>query len=199
MTSKVEFYFDFGSPTAFLAYQRLKFIANEYDCEINFHPVLLGGIFKATGNQSPVMLLPKAVYMNSDLQRYASRYDTKLAMNPHFPINTITLMRIATGLVGKADFAKYVDVTYQAMWQDEKNLGDLGVLREVLSENGFNADDLLALAAETEVKDKLRKDTEDAVEKGFFGLPVMYFQAQMYFGQDRIFFIEEELEKLKSK
>jgi 2-hydroxychromene-2-carboxylate isomerase len=199
MTSTIEFYFDFGSPTAFLAYQRLKYIAQEYHCEINFHPVLLGGIFKATGNQSPVMLLPKAVYMNNDLQRFATRYDTKLAMNPHFPINTITLMRIASALVGKEEFSEYVDTIYRAMWQEEKNLGDLDVLREVLEQNDLQADKLLEMAANTEVKDQLRKDTEEAVDKGFFGLPVMYFQAQMYFGQDRLFFIEEELEKLKSK
>lgn len=199
MTSTIEFYFDFGSPTAFLAYQRLKTIKQEYDCTINFHPVLLGGIFKATGNQSPVMLLPKAVYMNQDLQRYATRYNTKLAMNPHFPINTITLMRIATALVGRDEFAKYVETIYGAMWQEEKNLGDIEVLRQVLDDSGLNAEELLALAGESEVKDLLRKNTEDAVEKGFFGLPVMLFQDQMYFGQDRVFFIEEELEKLKSK
>jgi 2-hydroxychromene-2-carboxylate isomerase len=194
---QVEFYFDFGSPTAYLAYTQLPKIAAEHGAEIVWRPMLLGGVFKGAGNQSPVMVALKGVWMWGDMERWARRYGVPLAKNPFFIINTLTLMRIAVGLqMRKPDlFARYVDTMYRAMWVEPCNLGDAAVVAETLRKAGFDAPALAALAADPEVKANLIDVTDQAVKRGVFGAPTMFVGSDMFFGQDRLDFVREALQR----
>jgi 2-hydroxychromene-2-carboxylate isomerase len=191
----VEYFFDVGSPTAYLAWTQLPKIAAESGATIAWRPMLLGGVFKATGNASPVMVPAKGRWMNEDIARWARRYDVPFAFNPHFPINTLTLMRGATGVQMRrpADFLRYLDVVERAMWEAPKNLGDPAVLAATLAAAGFDADEFIALVGDPEVKAKLVATTEEAVARGVFGAPTFFVGDAMFFGQDRLDFVREAL------
>jgi len=191
----VEYFFDVGSPTAYLAWTQLPKIATETGATIAWRLMLLGGVFKATGNASPVTVPAKGRWMNDDIARWARRYGVRFAFNPHFPINTLTLMRGATGLQMRrpADFARYLEVVERAMWETPKNLGDPAVLAATLAEAGFDVDEFTALVADPEVKAKLVATTEEAVARGVFGAPTFFVGDAMFFGQDRLDFVREAL------
>ena len=192
--TELDFYFDFGSPTAFLANSRLRQLQQEYDFKIHFKPVLLGGIFKATGNSSPVMVAAKGEYMlKHDLPRYAQKYSVALKFNPHFPINTLQLMRAATGLLDKSNFDSFINTIFKAIWIDGLNMGDEMVLQKVLSDSNFNSHDIFKLASTDSVKEILIANTDSAVKRGLFGVPTIFINGEMFFGQDRLDFVEEIL------
>jgi 2-hydroxychromene-2-carboxylate isomerase len=195
MTKSVEFFFDFGSPTTYLAYTQLPKIAADCGAEIAWRPMLLGGVFKAAGNTSPVTVPAKARWMFEDMSRWARRYGVPFVMNPHFPINTLTLMRGATGLQMRQPgaFAAYCDVVFRALWQLQRNLGDAEVLASTLTEAGLSAEAVAALVADAEVKVRLVATTEEAVARGVFGAPTFFVGGQMFFGQDRLDFVREAL------
>ncbi|MGZ5217275.1 MAG: 2-hydroxychromene-2-carboxylate isomerase [Caldimonas sp.] len=195
MSRSVEYFFDFGSPTSYLAWTQLPKIAAETGAGIVWRPMLLGGVFKATGNASPVSVPAKGRWMNADIARWAARYGVPFRFNPHFPINTLTLMRGATGLQMRqpADFARYLDVVHRAMWEAPANLGDPAVLAAILAEAGFDADAFMALVADPEVKARLVATTEEAVARGVFGAPTFFVGDDMSFGQDRLDFVREAL------
>ncbi len=195
MTTTVEFLFDFGSPTAYLAWTQLPKIAAETGAAIAWRPMLLGGVFKATGNASPVTVPAKGRWMNDDIARWARRYGVPFAFNPHFPINTLTLMRGAAGLQMRRPevFERYLATIYEAMWKEPANLGDPGVLAATLAAAGFDADEFAALVADPEVKAKLVATTEEAVARGVFGAPTFFVGDAMFFGQDRLDFVREAL------
>jgi 2-hydroxychromene-2-carboxylate isomerase len=194
MSITVDFYFDFGSPTAYLAYKRLRQLKQHYTFEINYKPVLLGGIFKASDNQSPVANPAKGAYMlTHDLPRFAERYNVPLKFNPFFPINTLPLMRGAYAAIEEGCFEVYVDTLYSGLWQQELNLGDAEIIKATLVAAGLDADKLMALTQQQHIKDALIAATEEVVARGAFGAPTMYIGDEMFFGQDRIDFIEERL------
>ena len=194
MSKTLDFYFDFGSPTAYLAHCRLQQLASEYRLKVNYLPMLLGGVFKATDNVSPVTIPAKGRYMNEhDLPRFARRYGVTLNFNPHFPINTLQAMRAATAARTAGCLAPFVDAVYTAMWVDQKNIGDPEVLHAVVAEAGLDADSLLAATTDGEIKAELIRVTEEAVARGTFGAPTMFLGDEMFFGQDRLDFIEEAL------
>lgn len=192
---QVEFFFDFGSPTAYLAYTQLPRIAAECGAQIAWRPMLLGGVFKATGNQSPVLIEAKGKWMFGDMDRWARRYGVPLVKNPHFIINTLTLMRGAAGYQMRepAKFLRYVDVMFRAMWIEPCNLGDAAVVAATLQQAGFDAAAFGAMVADPAVKAKLIATTEEAVARGAFGAPTMFVGGQMFFGQDRLEFVREAL------
>lgn len=192
---KVEFFFDFGSPTAYLAYTQLPKIARECGAELAWRPMLLGGVFKATGNQSPVMIEPKGRWMFDDMQRWAQRYGVPLVKNPFFIINTLTLMRGAAGMQMRepARFEKFVDVVYRAMWVEPVNLGDPLVVATTLKAAGFDPAAFAEMAADPVVKQKLIDTTDEAVKRGAFGAPTMFVGDAMFFGQDRLEFVRDAL------
>ena len=195
MKKQVEFFFDFGSPTAYLAYTQLPKIAAESGAEIVWRPMLLGGVFKAAGNQSPVLVALKGVWMWNDMERWANRYGVPLEKNPFFIINTLTLMRGAVGMQMRhpEKFRHYVDTMYRAMWVEPCNLGDAAVVAATLQKAGFDPAAFAALAADPEVKAKLIDLTDQAVKRGVFGAPTMFVGDEMHFGQDRLDFVREAL------
>lgn len=195
MSKSVEFYFDFGSPTSYLAYTQLPGICAEAGAELVYRPVLLGGVFQATGNASPIAVPAKGRYTMIDMLRFARRYGVPLKMNPHFPINTLTLMRAATGLQLRQPerFEALLACVFKGMWVDALNLGDPAVLGPLLAEAGFDPQALLALTTEQDVKDALKTNTEAAIKRGMFGAPTFFVGDEMFFGQDRLDFVREAL------
>ena len=197
MTKTVEFLFDVGSPAAYIAWTQMPKLAGETGATIDYKPMLLGGVFHATSNRSPTEVPAKGRYMNDDLQRFAKRYGVPYQHNPHFPINTLMLMRGAIGLQMRdpARMVPYVDAVYRAIWVDAKNMNDPATVGGVLHAAGFDPQALLALTSEPEVKDRLKAVTQDAVERGVFGAPTFFVDGQMYWGQDRLDFVKQALEQ----
>ena len=193
MVKNIEFHFDFGSPTAYLAFTQLKIIAERNKTVIEYYPILLGGVFKATGNNPPASVPAKGQYMMTDLQRYADKYGVPYERNPFFPVNTLSLMRGAISYQDEGDFIKYIEVMFKNMWIEPKNLNDEDVLKKVLIENNFDFDDFVKRITDQNVKNRLISNTENAVKKGAFGAPTIFVGDQMFFGQDRMEFVEEYL------
>ena len=191
----VEYFFDVGSPTSYLAYTQLPRLVAGCGGDLVWRPMLLGGVFKATGNASPAALPAKGRWMFDDIARHAQRYGVPFAFNPAFPINTLTLMRGAVGfqMQQPADFERYVEVVYRAIWATPRNLGDPAVVAATLVEAGFDAEMFTALVANPDVKAKLIANTEEAVARGVFGAPTFFVGKQMFFGQDRLEFVREAL------
>lgn len=191
----VEFFFDFGSPTTYLAHTQLPRLARESGARLVYRPMLLGGVFKATGNASPVTVPAKGRWMGQDIARWAARYEVPFAFNPHFPVNTLTLMRGAIGLQMRQPdaFERYVDAVFDAMWVHPRNLGDAAEIAAVLQPLGLDADAFAALVGDAQVKAALVATTEEAVARGVFGAPTCFVGGQMHFGQDRLDFVRDAL------
>ncbi|MGF6286023.1 2-hydroxychromene-2-carboxylate isomerase [Pseudomonas silensiensis] len=195
MSKTVEFYFDLGSPATYLAYTQLPKICEQTDSQLIYIPILLGGVFKATGNASPATIPAKGRYMFQDLDRYAKRYGVPLKFNPQFPINTLMLMRAVTGMQLRhpGRFQAFIDCLFHALWVQGRSLDDLATVASVLTQNGFDPNEVLALTADEEVKTTLKDNTEKAVQRGVFGAPSMFVDNQLFFGQDRLDFVLEAL------
>ncbi len=195
MPKQVEFFFDFGSPAAYLAYTQLPKIAAKAGAEIVWRPMLLGGVFKATGNASPVTVPAKGKWMMGDLPRFARRYGVPFAMPPGFPINTLQLMRGAAGIQMKHPkfFATYVEAIFHAMFAAPRDLRDAAAVAEVVQSLGMDPAEFEALIADPEVKQRLIATTEEAVTRGAFGAPTYFVGDEMFFGQDRLDFVAEAL------
>ena len=191
----IEFWFDFGSPASYLAHTQLPALARAAGARIDYRPMLLGGVFKASGNASPVSVPSKGRWLFQDLQRWALRYGVPYAFNPHFPINTLTLMRGAVGLQMRQPeaFGRYVDAVFDAMWGHPRNLGDAAEVAQVLRAIGLDPEAFAALVADPEVKAALIARTEEAVARGVFGAPTFFVGDEMHFGQDRLEFVREAL------
>ena len=195
MTKAVDFYFDFGSPAAYLAYTQLPKVCAAAGAVLNWKPMLLGAVFQATGNHSPATVLAKGKYMFDDLQRFAVQYDVPFNRNPHFPINTLMLMRAAVGLQMRNDTRQmeFTQAVFEAMWVESRNLNDLAETGAVLHEAGFDAAAMLALVSQQDVKDRLKVLTQEAVDRGVFGAPTMFVGDAMFWGQDRLNFVKDAL------
>jgi len=139
------------------------------------------------------MVPAKGRYMDIDMPRYAQMYGLPLVMNPHFPINTLNLMRGAVALLTTEHFQTYINAVFDAMWVNGKNMGDIGTVVDVLTEAGLNASSILESTQSPEIKAALISNTEKAVERGLFGAPTMFVDNEMFFGQDRLHFVESAL------
>jgi 2-hydroxychromene-2-carboxylate isomerase len=183
-----DFYFDFGSPAAYLAYTQLPKLCAATGAQAHWMPMLLGGVFQATGNASPVSVPAKGRYVFVDFKRFASAYGVRLNTNPHFPIITTTLMRMVTALQMQNDsqFQNFVDTVFKAIWVDAQNMNDPAVVAHVLVQAGFDAPALMAMANTQATKDQLKTVTMRAVERGVFGAPTFFVGEEMFWGQDRI-------------
>ena len=192
---KLEFFFDYGSPYSYLADTRMTGLQARTDCEVEYRPMLLGGIFKATGNRSPAeeTVVPKLQYQSTELKRWVDHYGVSFASNPFFPINTLQLMRMAHAAQADGVFQAFHEVVFNAMWAQEKNLGDPQVLVPVLEGAGLDGGALLAMASNPEIKQSLMDTSEEAVARGAFGAPTFFVGEAMFFGNDRLDFVERAL------
>jgi len=190
MPNMIEFLFDVGSPTAYLAWHRLKGITARTGATLKPVPILLGGVFKATGGSPPGMIAAKGRWMNEDMARWAARDGITLAMNPFFPVNTLMMMRILAGLDGDARFDPVADTLFAGMWQQTRNMADAAVLYATLGEGGHDSDALMALAQDPDAKARLIANTEAALARGVFGAPTCFVAGEMHFGQDRLEWVE---------
>jgi 2-hydroxychromene-2-carboxylate isomerase len=194
----VEFLFDFGSPNAYLAHQVVPDIERRTGAKFEYVPVLLGGIFKATGNQSPMQAFghipSKIAYERLETQRFVERHRlAKFQFNPFFPVNTLGIMRGAVAAQRRGELPRYMDAVFHHMWEAPKKMDDPAVIHAALKESGLDADALLAAAQTPEVKDGLIKNTEAAVARGVFGIPTFFVDGQIYFGKDRLRDVEEAI------
>jgi 2-hydroxychromene-2-carboxylate isomerase len=192
---KVEFFFDVGSPASYLAWTQLPRMCAEKGAELVYRPVLLGGIFQATGNASPAAVPVKGRYTSIDLGRFARGYGVPLVMNPHFPINTLQLMRAVTGVQMRQPerFESLLAALFNAMWVEALNLNEPQLVGRVLIQAGFSIEEIMALTSEPDVKAQLKSTTDDALQRGVFGAPTMFVGDEMFFGQDRLGFVEQAL------
>ena len=196
MAKTIELIFDFGSPNAYLAYRALPPILARAGAQLVLTPCLLGGIFKLTGNKAPMFAFSdvqgKLDYEMLEMRRFIVREKiTKFSMNPHFPINTLTLMRamVAAG----PDHGAYVEAVLAAMWETRRNMNDAAVVAQVLTEAGLDAADLLERARSDAVKQALAANTAAAVDRGVFGIPTMFVGGEMFFGKERLGQVESYL------
>lgn len=193
----IDFIFDFGSPNAYLASRVLPGIADRTRAEINLIPCLLGGIFKATNNRSPAVAFSevrgKLAYEMLETKRFVARHGlTSFRMNPHFPVNTLLIMRglIAARRLGTGD--RYLDVVSRAMWEQGEKMDDPDVVVRVLDAGGLEGAEIVAATQDPEVKAELATNTEKAVARGVFGIPTFFVGEEMFFGKDRLGLVEEE-------
>jgi 2-hydroxychromene-2-carboxylate isomerase len=194
----VIFYFDFGSPNAYLAHKVIPAIEARSGARFVYVPALLGGIFKATGNQSPAQAyagIPlKLAYEGRETQRFVKKHAiTDYARNPHFPVNTLQIMRGAVAAQRLGVFEAYVEAVYRAMWVEGLKMDDPAVIRQALEAAGLPAEQLIALMADADVKARLIANTEEAVAKGVFGSPSFLVGDELFFGKDRLRDVEEEV------
>jgi len=195
--SEIEFHFDFGSPNAYLAYRAIPAIERRTGARFRYVPILLGGVFKATGNRSPAEAfrdIPnKRAFMELETRRFLARHGiTDFRRNPHFPVNTLVIMRGAIAAQHEGCFERYVEVVFHNMWSEPKKMDEPEVIRTVLEENGFDAGRLLERARSPEVKQELIRNTEASVARGSFGSPTFFLGEEMFFGKDQLRDVEEE-------
>lgn len=195
MQKTAEFFFDVGSPAAYLAWTQLPALCAQAGATLVYRPMLLGGVFQSTGNASPMMIPAKGRYMAQDLGRFAQRYGVPFRINPHFPVNTLSLMRAVVGVQLRQPerFAALLAALYPAMWASGTNLNDPAVTTALLVEAGFDPAAVFALTNDADIKAALKANTEEAVARGVFGAPTVFVGDAMFFGQDRLDFVREAL------
>jgi 2-hydroxychromene-2-carboxylate isomerase len=196
----IRFYFDFGSPNAYLSHKVIPAIEQRVEQRFEYVPILLGGIFKLTGNQSPAAAFAgiknKLAYEALETRRFVTRHGlAAFQFNPHFPVNTLQLMRGAVAAQEAGVFAAYVDSVFADMWERGRKMDDPAVIRAALDEAGLPAEELIRLSQTDAVKAALLRNTEDAVARGLFGSPSFTVGEELYFGKDRLRDVEEEIRR----
>ena len=196
--TQVEFHFDFGSPNAYLCHVLIPAVEQRTGARFAYVPVLLGGVFKLTGNQPPMVSLKgirnKPEYQRLEMRRFIARHHIdRFRFNPHFPVNTLLVMRAAVAAERDGALMPYADTVFRAMWEEERKMDDPAVVRAALDEAGLDGAGLLARAQEQAVKDRLLANTEESVARGTFGSPTFFVGQEMFFGKDRLREVEEEI------
>lgn len=194
----LELIFDFGSPNAYLTLKVLPELLDRTGADLIITPCLLGGIFKATGNKAPMIQYAdapaKLAYEHLEMQRFIAKHRlTRFRLNPHFPVNTLTIMRGAIVADDEGNLDDYVNAVNRAMWEDGLKMDDPDVIATFLTANGFDGPALLARTQEPGIKAKLVANTEAAVARGVFGIPTFFVGEDMFFGKDRLTQVEEAL------
>lgn len=192
------FLFDFGSPNAYFAHRLIPGIEARTGVRFRYVPVLLGGLFKLSGNQAPMIAFAnvpnKLAYERREIERFIARHDlTAFRWNPHFPVNTLALMRGAVAAEAEGLLDAYVEAMFRFMWEEPRKLDDPAVLLATLAEAGLPAQRLLARGEEQEIKDQLLANTTQAHERGAFGVPSFFVDDELYFGKDRLDDVERQL------
>ena len=196
--SALEFVFDFGSPNAYLVHKVVPEVERRLDTKVVYSPILLGGVCKATGNASPAVTLAgiknKGEYQGIETKRFVKKYGlaSSYAPNPHFPVNTLLMMRIAVSLQSSPSYQPFIECCFKAMWEDSKKMDEPEIVAEALTEAGLPAAELMDLAAQPDNKKKLIEVTETAVARGVFGAPSFLVGDELFFGKDKLRDAEEE-------
>ena len=203
MSVSIEFHFDFGSPNAYLCHLVIPDLEKRTGKRVEYVPILLGGVFKATNNVSPAISLQgiknKGEYQALEIQRFLVRYGiTDFARNPFFPVNTLKIMRGAIAAQRLDCFDRYVAEVYRHMWAEPKKMDDPDVIRAAFEESELPADALVSGMQDPSVKAQLIANTDGAVARGVFGSPSFFVGDQLFFGKDRLREIEEEIERQKA-
>lgn len=196
----IDFLFDFGSPNAYLSHAVIPSMEQRLEVKFQYVPILLGGLFKLTGNRSPAETTAevqnKPEYLQRDTERFIARHGiSEFRWNPYFPVNTLLTMRLAIAAQreGEMVFMKLVDAVFAAMWEQELNIADETAVREALTLAGLDGERLLGQAQEPDVKEELKAHTQQAFERGAFGAPTFYLDNEMFFGKDRLRELEDEI------
>ncbi len=188
---KIDFYFDFASPNGYLSLKALKKYQDEIGFDINYIPVLLGGIFKLTNNQPPMIAFGevkgKLEYENLEMKRFIEFHRlNNFKMNPHFPVITLKLMRGALAAEQEGFLEEYIAKMSLEMWENEKKMDDPEVIQKAFDDAGFDSEKLFSLMETQEIKDKLIANSSAAAERGVFGIPTFFVEDEMYFGKNTI-------------
>ncbi|HEY1077789.1 MAG TPA: 2-hydroxychromene-2-carboxylate isomerase [Fontimonas sp.] len=184
-TSNIEFYWDAVSPYTYLAATRIEPLAQRHGATLIWKPVLLGKVLEASGNRPPITVQSKGKYMFRDLTLWSRYYGVPLTMPSVFPTNSITAMRIACGLPA-AHCGRWAQATMQAYWGRGQDIGKPELLQELAAGLGLDPQATLALAQEPAVKDQLKLNTEEAVQRGIFGAPAFFVDDTLFWGNDRL-------------
>jgi len=188
---KVEFHFDFGSPNAYFAHKLIPAIEQRTGATFRYVPVLLGGVFKGIKN--------KLEYQRLETKRFIRKHGlTQFKMNPHFPINTVQIMRGAVAAEMDGRFAVYIDAVFRHIWEEGRKMDDPEVIRAALDEAGLDGVRTLQRIQDQAVKDRLLKNTEGSVARGTFGSPTFFVGEEIFFGKDRLGDVEEAIEAAKA-
>jgi len=195
---RVEHHFDFGSPNCYFAHRVIGAIEQRTGATFIYVPILLGGVFKATHNQPPLVafkdIANKLAYDRLEIRRFIARHRLdRFRMNPFFPVNTLQLMRGVTALQDDPSFMPAVEALFSLMWEEEKKMDDPDVIVQSLNERGLDGATFLARAQQPEVKAKLMANTERSVARGAFGAPTFFVGDEIYFGKDRLRDVEEAI------
>jgi 2-hydroxychromene-2-carboxylate isomerase len=193
MSKSIDFYYDYVSPNSYLAWTQLTKLCAETGTRLNYKPILLGGVFKATGNSSPILVASKAAWLKEDILRHVKYYDVPFAFNPFFPLSTTIIMRGSMWALTTENIKEYNKVMFEAVWVDQKNMADQNVITEVLESNGFDAKQVIKATEQQVFKKALIQSTEEAVARGVFGAPTMFIDGQMHFGQDRLDWVKRTI------
>jgi 2-hydroxychromene-2-carboxylate isomerase len=195
---RVEYYFDFGSPNCYFAHRVIGAIEQRTGATFGYVPILLGGVFKATHNQPPLIAFKdvanKLAYDRLEIRRFIARHRLdRFKMNPFFPVNTLQIMRGVTALEDDPSFMEVVEALFSLMWEEGKKMDDPEVIVQSLNERGLDGASFLARALQPEVKAKLMANTERSVARGAFGAPTFFIDDEIYFGKDRLRDVEEAI------
>ena len=195
MIKTFEFYFDFGSPYTFLAHKQIRIIEKENLIKIKYMPILLGGLLKLTGIKANIDIPIKGRYMIKDCKLWAKKYNIEFKFNNYFPITTLNLMRCVLIAKKKGFEQNFINKVFDAIWKDGLNLNDNIIIQKLLESLDINPKAFLIEAADSKVKDELKKKTEDAFNKGIFGAPSFLVNDKIFWGQDRLEFVINEAKK----
>ncbi len=190
---RIEFFFDYASTYTYLAHRAVEELAARQDAELVFRPMVLGFVFKATGNNMPAAVPAKAAYMVHDVRRWARHYGLPFHMPSVFPVNTIRALRAAVAAIEDGIFLPFHHAVMKGYWADDQDIGDSEVLTALATGAGLDGARLVTRAEEPAVKAQLKKNTDEAIERGAFGAPTFFVGDQMFWGNDRLSFVEEAL------
>jgi 2-hydroxychromene-2-carboxylate isomerase len=193
ISMNVTFYYDYGSPASYLAWTQLPALCERHGADLIYRPVLIGGLFKITGNRSPVTVDAKGEWFFKDMARFAERYGVPFQKNPFFIINSLPLMRGALWADEQGLLEDYNRVMFEACWVDGRDLNDPAVIMTTLNEGGLDANAAAAAIQTDPIKQRLIDVTQDAVDQGIFGVPSMVVDGELHFGQDRLDWVEAAL------
>ena len=195
MIKSFDFFFDFTSPYSYLAHKQIRIIENQYKIDINYMPILLGGLHSLAEIEAPIFIPSKAKFMIKDCKLFAEKLNIKFKFNSHFPIQSLNLMRGVLIAKKENKISLYIDKFFDACWKDGLNLNNQNIVNKILEDLNFNIETFKLKISEQKIKVEFKKKTKDAFLKGVFGAPSFIINNKMFWGQDRLEFVLEEAQK----